>query len=138
LRAAGYEAFVDDAIPGHRLPDEALRRGHVLLTTEAEVLLRRIVVDGSLLVVWVPSALTRKEQLGMVLRDLDLDLREARCMACGGGLVATAKDAVFPRIPPRTAKWLDEYFICARCDRLFWRGTHWQRIARTLEQAAAS
>jgi uncharacterized protein with PIN domain len=138
LRAAGYEAFVDDAVAGHRLPDEALRRGQVLLTTESEVLLRRIVVDGSLPVVWVPSALTMKEQLTMVLRDLGLELRESRCMSCGGELVPTEKDAVFPRIPPRTARWLDEYFVCARCDRLFWRGTHWERIARTLEQAAAS
>jgi uncharacterized protein with PIN domain len=138
LRAAGYEAVVGDTVPGHRLPDEALRRGLVLLTTESEVLLRRIVVDGSLSVVWVPSALTMREQLTMVLRDLGLELRESRCMACGGELVATEKDAVFPRIPPRTAKWLDEYFVCARCDRLFWRGTHWERIARTLEQAAAS
>jgi uncharacterized protein with PIN domain len=138
LRAAGYEAFVDTTIPGHRLPDEALRRGHVLLTTESEVLLRRVVVDGSLVVVWVPSALTMKEQLPMVMRDLALDVREARCMACGGELVPTAKDAIFDRIPPRTAKWLDEYFVCAGCDGLFWRGTHWERIARTLEEAAAS
>ena len=138
LRAAGYAAFVDEGVPGHRLPDEALRRGHVLLTTESEVLLRRIVVDGSLVVVWVPSALTMKEQLRMVMRDLHLDVREGRCVACGGELVPTAKDAIFDRIPPRTARWLDEYFVCAGCDGLFWRGTHWERIARTLKEAAAS
>jgi hypothetical protein len=138
LRAAGYGAFVDEQVPGHRLPDEAHRRGQVLLTTEAEVLLRRLVVTGALVVVWVPSALTMKEQLGMVMRDLGLERRETRCMACGGELVATPKDEVFSRIPPRTAKWLDEYFVCAGCDRLFWRGTHWERIVRTLEEAVAS
>ena len=26
--------------------------------------------------------------------------------------------------------WKDEYFVCAGCDRLFWRGTHWERIER--------
>ncbi len=72
LRAAGYEASVDDVIPGHRLPDEALRRNQVLLTTDSEVLLRRIVVKGSLIVVWVPSALTMREQLRMAMRDLGL------------------------------------------------------------------
>ena len=138
LRAAGYAAFVDEGVPGHRLPDEALRRGHVLLTTDAEALVRRIVVDGSLVVVWVPSALTMKEQLRMVMRDLHLDVREGRCMAFGGELVPTAKDAIFERIPPRTARWLDAYFVCAGCDGLFWRGTHWERIARTLKEAAAS
>jgi uncharacterized protein with PIN domain len=137
LRAAGYEASVPGEVPGHRLPVEALRRGLVLLTTEAKVLDRRIVADGSLLVVWLPSALTMREQLRMVMRDLGLRLREPRCMACGGAQVAASKESVRPRIPPRTALWKDEYFVCAACDRLFWQGTHWERISKALAEAAA-
>jgi uncharacterized protein len=138
LRAAGYEARLASEVPGHRLPDEALRRGLVLLTSEAEVLDRRIVADGSLVVVWVPSALTMAEQLHLAAVELGLTLREARCMACGGGLVPTAKETVRPRIPPRTALWQDEYFVCAECDHLFWRGTHWERIAATLRRTVAA
>jgi len=138
LRAAGYEARLAPGVPGHRLPDEALRRGLVLLTSEAEVLDRRIVADGSLVVAWVPSALTMAEQLHVVAVDLGLTLREPRCMACGGGLVPTAKEAVRSRIPPKTALWQDEYFVCAECDRLFWRGTHWERIAATLRRTVAA
>jgi hypothetical protein len=138
LRAAGYEAFLAPDVPGHRLPDEALRRGLVLLTTEAEVLDRRIVADGSLLVVWLPSALTMAEQLHMAALELGLTLREPRCMACGGTLVPTPKDEVRPRIPPRTALWKDEYFVCAGCHGLFWRGTHWERIERTLRRAVTA
>lgn len=138
LRAAGYEAFVSPEVPGHRLPDEALRRGLVLLTTEAETLDRRIAADGSLVLVWVPSALTMAEQLHMVALELGLAVREARCMACGGRLVPRPKEEVRPRIPPRTALWLDEYFVCSACDRLFWRGTHWERIEATLRRALAA
>jgi uncharacterized protein with PIN domain len=134
LRAAGYEAALAPEVPGHRLPDEALRRSLVLLTTEAEVLDRRIVADGSLVAVWVPSALTMAEQLHMAVLDLGLSLREPRCMACGGRLVPTPKEAVRPRIPPRTALWLDDYFVCAGCDGLFWRGTHWERIEAKLRR----
>ena len=138
LRAAGYEARPAPGVPGHRLADEALRRGLVLLTSEAEVLDRRIVADGTLVVVWVPSALTMAEQLHLAAVELGLTLREPRCMACGGGLVPTAKEAIRPRIPPRTALWQDEYFVCAECDRLFWRGTHWERIERTLRHAVVT
>jgi uncharacterized protein len=138
LRAAGYEARLAPGVPGHRLPDEALRRGLVLLTTEAEALDRRMVADGSLVVVWVPSTLTMTEQLHMATAELGLTLRDPRCMACGGGLVPTAKEAVRPRIPPRTALWKDEYFVCAECDHLFWRGTHWERIAETLRRTVAA
>ena len=143
------------------MPDEALRRGLVLLTTDAEVLERRIVVAArsgtgfkaterrgesegvrrstapAWDVLWLPSALTTAEKLGLVLRDRHLPLRAPRCMSCGGELIARSKDAVRERIPPRTARWKDEYFVCAVCDRLFWQGTHWQRIASALRAAAA-
>ena len=138
LRAAGYEASPAPGVPGHRLPDEALRRGLVLLTTEAEVLDRRIVADGSLVVVWLPSALTMVEQLHMAALELGLRLRDPRCMACGGALVPTPKEAVRARIPPRTALWRDEYFVCSGCDGLFWRGTHWERIEAALLRAVAA
>jgi hypothetical protein len=59
-------------------------------------------------------------------------------MACGGTLVPTPKDVVRPRIPPRTALWKDEYFVCAGCGQLFWRGTHWERIEATLRRAVAA
>jgi uncharacterized protein with PIN domain len=137
LRAAGYEAGPARGVPLHRLPDEALRRGLVLLTTDAETLERRIVVSGSLRLLWLPSELTTDEKLGLVLRGLRLPLRAPRCMACGGELVMRSKDSVRERIPPRTALWKDEYFVCAACDRLFWQGTHWAKIAGALRAAAA-
>jgi uncharacterized protein with PIN domain len=124
-------------LPVHRLPGEARTRGLVLVTTETEVLARRALRDGSLAVVWLPSALSLREQLRTVLRDLGLSLREPRCMACGGELQSTPKEEVLARIPPRTARWKDEYFVCASCNRLYWRGTHWERIARALGEAVA-
>jgi uncharacterized protein with PIN domain len=56
-------------------------------------------------------------------------------MRCGGALAPAAKQSVLPRIPPRTALWKDEYFLCVSCDGLFWQGTHWQRIRETLAEA---
>jgi hypothetical protein len=53
-------------------------------------------------------------------------------MSCGGELRHVSKDALRERIPPRTYRWLDEFFACRRCDKLFWQGTHWQRILVTL------
>jgi len=92
--------------------------------------------EGDLLVLWIPVSLTPGEQLRMTLRDLGLALREPRCMSCGGVLLPVAKDEVRARIPPRTALWRDDYTLCAGCDHLYWRGTHWERIARTLAASA--
>ncbi len=134
LRAAGYEAR--EGSPAEGLEAAARDPGLVLLTTDTGLLDRRLVRQDKALVLWLPSTLGLGPQLAMVLRDLGLRPREARCMACGGALVPARKDEVRPRIPPRTALWKDEYFLCADCDRLFWQGTHWARISSALRAAA--
>src|SRR5262245_29503068 len=127
LRAAGYEANVSPRA-GDALVQEARVSSVVLLTTDARLWDRRLVRDGTVQALWLPSGLEIARQLAMVLRDLELDPRDPRCMACGGPLEPVEKAAVADRIPPRTARWKDDYFVCARCGRLFWEGTHWERI----------
>jgi uncharacterized protein with PIN domain len=132
LRAAGYEA---DALRSATTDPrgEARRRGAVLLTTDSRRAAGMGIAEGKPELLWIPSSLSRVRQLGVVLRDLDLEPREPRCMACGAELRAVPKRDVEARIPPRTARWKDDYFLCAGCGRLYWQGTHWQRIAAQLE-----
>jgi uncharacterized protein with PIN domain len=58
-------------------------------------------------------------------------------MACGGELAPVDKQSYRDRIPPRTFPWLDDYFLCRRCGRLFWEGTHWQRTRSHLKRMFA-
>ena len=134
LRAAGYEAeWLDSGGP-----DQLLRRaradGWTLLTTDSRLMERAAIRDGSVPAQWIPSDLSRTAQLQMLMRDLSLKVRDPRCMTCGGELRAVRKEDVAVRIPPKTAKWKDEYYVCSGCDGLFWQGTHWQRIARRLDE----
>jgi hypothetical protein len=137
LRAAGYEARWLPGAGGGELLAAAQRDGAVLLTGDSELAGRRVVQDGTVTALWVPTAMTRHQQVAEVLRDLGLALREPRCMACGGELRSVDKEQVRERIPPRTARWRDEYFVCAGCGRLFWQGTHWERILGHLARAAS-
>jgi uncharacterized protein with PIN domain len=137
LRAAGYEARDAAGLAGDALVHEAQGHGLVLLTSVYDLLDRRLVRDGTVVALWVPTGLPPEDQLALVLADLGLPLREPRCMACGGMLESAAKDQVFERIPPRTARWKDDYWVCRACARLFWQGTHWERIAKALAGAAA-
>jgi uncharacterized protein with PIN domain len=137
LRAAGYEAADPEGLTGDALIAEAAAKDLVLLTSVLDLLDRKLVRDGRVVALWVPTGLTPTDQLALVRADLGLTLRTPRCMACGGALQPAAKHEVQDRIPPRTARWKDEYWVCAACARLFWQGTHWERIARALGQAAA-
>ncbi|HXB56281.1 MAG TPA: Mut7-C RNAse domain-containing protein [Vicinamibacteria bacterium] len=138
LRAAGYEARQGAAGSGDRLLEEAAGGGFVLLTSDSRLLDRRPLRECAVPALWIPSAFSKREQLAMLMRDLGLQPRAARCMACGGELQPTPKESVLARIPPRTALWKNEYFVCAGCNRLFWRGTHWERISGALRVAAGT
>ncbi len=56
-------------------------------------------------------------------------------MSCGGELRAQDKESLRDRVPPRTYRWLDEYFECRDCGKLFWHGTHWEKIQRQLRRS---
>jgi|YelNatPaOPRAMG01_1025707.scaffolds.fasta_scaffold02797_3 uncharacterized protein with PIN domain len=133
LRAAGYPAIWRPQWDDAALLEEARRTGATLLTTDSLLMERRLLRDGVIPALWLPPTLRPAGQLQQVLRQLRLPLRPARCMSCGGALRPADKQAVQDRIPPRTYRWRDHYFECEDCGKLFWHGTHWERIQQQLK-----
>jgi hypothetical protein len=83
---------------------------------------------------FIPRQLGRFEQLGFVVEALDLPRLDSRCMACGGVLHAQPKHAVAAEVPPLAFRNCQHFWRCDRCGKLYWHGTHWQRIDRKLEE----
>jgi uncharacterized protein with PIN domain len=46
-----------------------------------------------------------------------------------------AREQARGRVPERSFAWQEEFWECDRCRRVFWKGTHWQRIESQLRQA---
>jgi uncharacterized protein with PIN domain len=74
------------------------------------------------------------EQLLIIFDFFNLKVLNPRCMKCGGKLVEIDKNKVSNRIPPKTFKWINEYYLCSDCNSLFWLGTHWKRITPAIER----
>jgi uncharacterized protein len=136
LRAAGYMADWREGIGDAELIEEARLKSAVLLTTDSGMMERRILRDGKLPSLWLSPGLTKMQQLNSVLQELELPLLAPRCMECGGELQQVEKTAVAERIPPKTYRWRDEYFLCRSCGKLFWFGTHWNRIGQGLKNCS--
>ena len=136
LRAAGYDALWEAGIDDDELLRQGVKHSAVILTTDSILMERRVLRDGIIPALWVPPTLTIAGQLPLVLREFGLTMRDSRCMSCGGELRRAPKEALQDRIPPRTYRWLDEFFVCDRCGKVFWHGTHWQRIRGELEALA--
>lgn len=135
LRAAGHDARYaregTDTSDAH-LVRVAMREERVLLTSDRGFLERKPVRDGEIDFFLVPHAPV-EEQLRLVSRRFGLQRRPSRCMECNGELQVVSLDAVADRVPPKVAEVQENFFRCEGCGRVFWHGSHWERIGVRLD-----
>jgi uncharacterized protein len=136
LRAAGYDTYYaregTDVADGS-LTRKALEEGRVLLTSDGGFLERKPVRDGSVVFLRIPH-LPLEEQLRLVAEHFDLARRQSRCMECNGELDVVPPGAVAHRVPRGVVRDHEEFFLCKSCGRVFWHGSHWDRITGRLER----
>lgn len=132
LRASGYDAWWEYGVDDGDLVRFAGEEKRILLTQDSGIMKRSLIRSGAIGSLFIPRDLTVEDQVRLVFDEFGLRRAPPRCMKCGGRLAAVTKESVKDEAPPRTYRWLDEFFRCARCGRLFWEGTHWSRIARRI------
>lgn len=136
LRVAGYDTYYarqGTDVSDRTLTRKALEEGRVLLTSDGGFLERKPVRDGSVEFLRVPH-LPVEEQLRLVVDRFDLSRGPGRCMECNGELDVVPPATVAARVPRGVILDHDEFFLCRGCGRVFWHGSHWDRIGRRLER----
>ena len=136
LRFCGFDTRWNHTWRESALARIAAREGRTVLSRHRALLKRSAVTSGMLI-----RSDHADAQFGEVLRRFQLAARvtrPGRCAACNGLLVATAKADVPVAIPPRTAAWRDQYWLCAGCGQLFWDGTHVERLRARVARAIAT
>lgn len=130
LRMAGLDTSYDPGLDDAGLAEAAQKQGRVLLTRDRALLRRRGVEHGHLVRASQPH-----EQLAEVVRLYGLHGRLvpfSRCLVCNGLLQPVDKAEVLHRLQPLTRKYYDSFRICLSCDRVYWPGTHRERMAEVL------
>ena len=72
-----------------------------------------------------------KLQVVEVLRRFDLfssTMPLQRCLRCNTFLIPINKDAVLDRLPPMVKERYQEFQTCQTCNRIYWKGSHYQRM----------
>jgi len=132
LRFCGFDTTWDPSWREPALARRAVREDRTLLSRHRALLKRRAVTSALLV-----RSNQADAQLAEVLRRFRLADRIAghgRCATCNGELAATPRPDVPVPIPPRTAAWLDDYWLCRTCGKLFWEGTHVQRLRERVDR----
>jgi len=131
LRLAGFDTVVEeqDDVAAER----SARERRVLLTRDVGLLKRSIVETGY----WVRQT-DPARQFTEVLERYGLVEAMApftRCLRCNTPLAAAEPAHVAGRIPPRTRETFREFRECPECGRVYWRGSHYERLVTALERA---
>lgn len=127
-------AFFYKEVNDEHLVAVAGREGRILLTRDLALLKRSAVTHGY----YVRSTASWR-QVVEVLRRFDLlpSLQPfRRCLDCNGELHAVSKAEVIDRLEPRTKVYYDDFYRCDTCERIYWRGSHFGRLKRFVEQIA--
>ncbi|WP_273161434.1 Mut7-C RNAse domain-containing protein [Massilia timonae] len=130
LRMAGYDTLYDNHYHDDHVEDLAGNDDRIVLTRDRELLKRRSIVHGCYI-----HALDPPQQLRELFGRLDL-AGGARpfslCLHCNLPLSAVDKASVLDRLPASVRALHDSFTTCDNCRRVYWKGSHYQRMAALL------
>ncbi len=136
LRLLGFDAVHSNEYEDAQIVAIARDESRIILTRDRQLLKHGAVTHGY----WVRNT-NPIEQARETVRRFDLSDQTrpfSRCLSCNGLLVRVEKDDVLERIPPKTAAWLDEYYECESCRKLYWQGTHAGSLRRIVDRISGS
>jgi uncharacterized protein with PIN domain len=140
LRMMGYDSVFFNGSNDSDMVKQALSEGRIVLTRDTAIMKRRVVTNGQLSVVLIESEEPEK-QIRQVMDVLGLDQRFqpfTRCLECNQQLIERTPEEVRERVPPYVYKTQRQYMECPTCQRVYWRGTHWEAMVRRLERLTRS
>ena len=136
LRMMGFDSLFFNGDDDGQMVRKAILEKRVILTRDRGIMLRRVVKDGRITAILISSE-APEEQMIQVIKALKLadDLHPfTRCLECNGILAEQTKEKVKGRVPPYVFRTQEQYMECPACQRIYWRGTHWEAMIRRLQK----
>jgi uncharacterized protein len=131
LRLLGFD--VDSWVEGTRneMAKKAIAEERVVLTRSRKIQEKA----GGAPVVLIRNNNPR-DQVAEVLSQLRLKPGEeyffSRCLLCNEILLSIPKEKAEGKVPDYIYQAYDSFHVCPRCQRIYWPGTHWQKMKKEL------
>jgi uncharacterized protein with PIN domain len=58
-----------------------------------------------------------------------------RCLRCNGLLRGISKEEIGDHLLPATIQYYNDFRHCQGCDKVYWKGSHYQRMLQVVDQA---
>jgi uncharacterized protein len=132
LRMLGFDTVYRNDYRDDELARVSCAENRILLTRDRGLLKRNEVNRG-----YYVRTTNPRHQLAEVVQEFDLSPSITpfrRCMHCNGLLHSVEKQGIQDRLLPETTKYFDEFYRCAECDRIYWKGSHYRRMGKLVQE----
>lgn len=131
LRLLGFDTLYRNDLQDNEIVDISLKEKRIILTRDIGLLKNKKVTHGY----WLRSRQPKRQLREIVSRfDLKNLIRPfTRCLECNGVIHPVEKEAVLRRLPPNTRKYYQNFFQCAECGKIYWEGSHYQKMVSFLK-----
>ncbi len=136
LRILGYDAAFINPIEDDVLVQIGLLEGRIILTKDTHIAERRAATRGQVQVVLVEGVRVW-DQLHFLAERLGLRYSInllSRCIECNVLLESTDRSQVKDLVPSYVYSTQQHYMSCPLCGKIYWPGTHWQRMREVAEE----
>ena len=126
LRMLGFDTLYRNDYDDPTLAEISAQQNRILLTSDRKLLMRKAITHGYLVRSRKP-----REQIPEVLKRYDLfdyQSERARCLQCNGIIHSVSKQAIEAQLLPLTKKHYDDFYQCDSCQKIFWEGSHFEKI----------
>jgi len=136
LRMLGQDVEYSRSLNDEQLIEKAKDENGVLLTRDLKLYQHARKQRASATLV---KGGTEAEKLASLAKlfnfKLEIDVTVSRCPKCNTPIKPISKDKILNRIPEGTLTHYNEFWECRGCGQIYWRGSHWKRIEKTLKEA---
>jgi hypothetical protein len=132
LRLLGFDCIYDNQYSDPAIVQIVVQENRALLTRDIGLLKHKVLKYGY----WLRSQ-DPKKQLMEVINYFDLSKLFkpfTRCIACNGMIEPVEKQFIIKKLPSGTINYYNEFYQCNNCKRVYWKGSHYERLVLFIEQ----
>ncbi|MBC7474194.1 MAG: hypothetical protein H7263_07860 [Candidatus Sericytochromatia bacterium] len=132
LRMLGFDTSYNFELPDKDIVALAEKEKRIILSRDIGLLKRKNATLGYFL-----RKTNIEEQVMEVLKRYDLTSQIkplSICLECNGHINQVNKDSIIKKLNENVAKEYDEFFQCNNCKKIFWKGSHHDKMLNNIDK----
>lgn len=136
LRMLGFDTLYRNDYSDEDLIRISNDETRTILTKDAGILKQNRVMHGY----YVRNVKPEKQAGELLFRFslFDSIKKFSRCLECNSLLQKIEKERIIERLPEKVRILQNEFYVCEHCDKVYWSGSHLERMNRTIEKIISS